>query len=199
MNFLGHLYLSGNDPELQVGNLMGDFVKGPLAGRFPAGIEQGLRLHRWIDSAANRDRSFLESRERLDPCFGLYRGVLVDLFYDHFLATEWQAYHPRPFESFLHDAFATARDHSAVMPERFLKLLPVIFTELIPSYREVAGIDSALQRMAARRKRPSPLGSGVRELVRHYGELRADFRSFLPRMTGQVAALLADARGGIRR
>lgn len=199
MNFLCHLYLSDNDPELQVGNLMGDFVKGPLAGRFPAGIERGLRLHRWIDSAANRDRSFLESRERLDPCFGLYRGVLVDLFYDHFLATGWQTYHPLPFEEFLDEAYSTAQNHIAVMPDRFRQLLPVIFTELIPSYREVDGIDRALQRMASRRARPSPLGSGVRELERQYGELQADFSSFLPRITGQVEALLASDRSGILR
>ena len=199
MNFLCHLYLSANDPELQVGNLMGDFVKGPLAGRFPAGIEQGLLLHRWIDSAANRDRSFLESRHRLDPYYGLYRGVLVDLFYDHFLAAEWQAYHPLPFETFLEQTYSSAREHDAVMPDRFRDLLPVIFTELIPSYREVAGIDRALQRMAARRTRPSPLGSGVQELVRHYGELQGEFRSFLPRMAGQVAGLLTDDRGGIHR
>ncbi|MGA2151478.1 MAG: DUF479 domain-containing protein, partial [Geobacteraceae bacterium] len=50
MNFLAHLYLSGDDPELLVGNLLGDFVKGRLSGNFPDGIERGIELHRRIDS-----------------------------------------------------------------------------------------------------------------------------------------------------
>lgn len=197
MNFLCHLYLSANDPEIQVGNLMGDFVKGPLAGRFPGGIGLGLKLHRWIDGAANGDPDFRTSRTRLDPSFGLYRGVLVDLFYDHFLAAEWQTYHPLPFETFLAQCYETARFHSSVMPDRFRQLLPVIFTELIPSYRDLSGIDRALQRMSARRARPNPLGIGVRELERHYGQLQTDFRLFLPRMAAAVDALLAGWRGGV--
>ncbi|HEY5975737.1 MAG TPA: DUF479 domain-containing protein, partial [Geobacteraceae bacterium] len=74
MNFLFHLYLSGDDPELMVGNLMGDFVKGRLMpGRFPIGIERGLVLHRAIDSEAGRNGHFRSSRQRLDERFGLYR------------------------------------------------------------------------------------------------------------------------------
>ncbi len=92
MNFLAHLALSGNRAEIMVGNLMGDFVKGRLDGRFPAGIQFGLELHRRIDRFAEDSEHFIRSRHRIDGRFGLFRGALVDLFYDHFLARNWRLY-----------------------------------------------------------------------------------------------------------
>jgi acyl carrier protein phosphodiesterase len=100
VNFLTHLFVSGGAPGLLVGNLMGDFIRGRLDGRFPPDIEQGILLHREIDSFAGQNRNFLRSKRRLDSCFGLYRGVLVDLFYDHFLAAHWEDYADVPFSFF---------------------------------------------------------------------------------------------------
>jgi acyl carrier protein phosphodiesterase len=192
MNFLGHLYLSGSDPQLLVGNLMGDFVKGRLVpGRFPAPIHQGIVLHRWIDTAANQSAFFRRSRLRIDPRFGLYRGVLVDLFYDHFLAVDWQRYSPLPLEAFLETSYRQLRDHWNVLPERLQGLLPVIFQDLLPSYREVKGIERALGRMAQRLSRPSPLASGGQELLAHYAPLQEDFHQFLPEMSQAVSLYLA--------
>ncbi len=187
MNFLFHLYLSGDDPDLLVGNLMGDFVKGLLPGRFPPGIERGVALHRWIDSRANRSPAFVRSRERLDPAIGLYRGVLVDLFYDHILSVAWEAYHPEPLERFLARAHRLARDREAILPERLRQILPTIFTDLIPSYREEAGIGRALERMSGRLPRPNPLHRGGGELELHYAGLRDDFDQFLSAIREEAA------------
>lgn len=192
MNFLAHLYLSGDDPELMVGNLMGDFVKGRLApGQYPAGVQRGIVLHRRIDSAAGRSEFFQRSRLRLDQRFGLYRAVLVDLFYDHFLAVDWHSYSPVPLDSFLSEGYRRLQARQALLPERLRKILPTIFTELLPSYREVAGIERALQRMAGRIGRPSPLADGAAELLAHYAPLRDDFCRFLPAIESEVATLLA--------
>src|SRR6266568_3199247 len=191
MNFLAHLYLAGDDPELLVGGLMGDFVKGRLtAGRFPEGINLGIALHRHIDSAAGRSNDFLASKHRLDVRFGLYRGVLVDLFYDHFLAKEWEKFHPAPLATFIAQCHSQLLDRVEILPPRLAGFLPAIFTELLPSYREPGGIERALQRMAARLSRPSPLAEGGGELVRHYQALQADFHRFLPAMTAEVGRFL---------
>jgi acyl carrier protein phosphodiesterase len=184
VNFLAHLLLAGPDPELLTGNLMGDFVKGRLEGRFPPGIERGIVMHRRIDSFADADEYFNVSRKRLDPSFGLYRGVLVDLFYDHFLALSWNVYSPVPLDSFLRASHRTVRAHERQLPEQLRTLLPVIFSELLPSYLEPAGIDRALARMGRRIVRPNPLAEGGRELRRHYPELQRDFALFFPRITG---------------
>ncbi len=187
MNFLFHMLLSGGDDQILVGNFMGDFVKGPLLDRFPDRIRLGLALHRGIDSFAGRDELFQCSRRRLDPRYGLYRGVLVDLFYDHFLVTEWSCWSDEPFEAYLARTRAIIEHHRDELPERLQKLVPAIFDSLLPSYAEVSGIGSALERMSRRVIRANPLAGGEAELLRHYDELRADFRGFMPLISSFAA------------
>jgi acyl carrier protein phosphodiesterase len=180
MNFLLHMLLSGEDNLILVGNFMGDFVKGPLAERFPERIQRGVTLHRRIDSFASRDDLFQCSRRRLDTHYGLYRGVLVDLFYDHFLVMEWSNWSAETFDRFLVRTRSIVEQNNDNLPERMQKLVPFIFEELLPSYGEVSGIGKALERMSRRVKRANPLAGGEAELLRHYIDLRADFRGFMP-------------------
>ena len=180
MNYLVHLHLSGSDPETMIGNFMGDFVKGILGDRYPEGIRDGLVLHRQIDTFAQNHPIFHRSRSRLSRQFGLYRGVMVDLFYDHFLAVEWDAWSIEPFEPWLVRMRMIIEEHRPLLPERLQGLVPVIFGELLSSYREVNGIGHALERMSQRVRRPNPLAGGWEELVGNYEGLRDDFRGFVP-------------------
>jgi len=174
------MLLSGADEQILVGNFMGDFVKGPLAERFPERIRQGITLHRRIDSFASRAELFQCSRRRLDPHYGLYRGVLVDLFYDHFLVREWSEWSDEPFDGYLARARAIIEQYLPDLPERLQPLVPVIFQELLPSYGQVGGIGKALERMSRRVTRANPLAGGEAELLRHYLDLQADFHGFMP-------------------
>lgn len=180
MNYLFHLFLSGSDPEVVTGNFMGDFVKGRLDGLTPAGLRRGVELHRRIDSFARDDESFNRSRLRIAPGFGLYRGVLVDLFYDHFLALYWSRYSPEPLEPYLARTRRIVESRHALLPERLREIVPLIFDDLLPSYRDPEGIGRALMRMSRRIPRENPLAAGGTELVRLYGELEEDFQRFLP-------------------
>jgi len=180
MNFLCHMLLSGADEQVLVGNFMGDFVKGPLAERFPERIRLGVALHRRIDSFASRADLFQRSRLRIDPHYGLYRGVLIDLFYDHFLVTGWSEWSDESFDRYLARTKSIIDDQRAELPERMQPLVPIIFGELLPSYGEVSGIGKALERMSRRVIRANPLAGGEAELLRHYEDLQADFRGFMP-------------------
>jgi len=179
MNILFHMLLSGADEQLMVGNFMGDFVKGPLTDAYAPRIRQGLALHRKIDSFAQRDPAFQASRLRLSPRFGLYRGVLVDLFYDHFLARGWSEWSRVPFEEYCAASRLVVERYLPIMPPDLQGFVPVIFNELLPSYRSVAGIEAALRRMSRRVKRANPLGEGAAELTLHYDILQEDFRGFM--------------------
>lgn len=180
MNFLAHLHLSGDDPDVITGNMMGDFVKGRLEGRFPPRITLGLKLHRRIDSFAGSHPAFQASRQRIDPRFGLYRAVLVDLFYDHFLAAHWARFSAEPLADFIVRSEAVVRSRAAHLPERLEQVVPAIFGEWIPSYADPDGIGRVLVRMAARIGRANPLADGARELLRGYDGLRDDFFRFYP-------------------
>jgi acyl carrier protein phosphodiesterase len=193
MNILFHLYLSGDDPELLVGNFMGDFVKGPLDDSYPPRIRQGLLLHRKIDAFAQRDAHFQRSRLRLPAHYGLYRGVLVDLFYDHFLAKEWSSWSGMPFADYLAWAQQIVEKQRAILPPRLQELVPPIFNEILPSYQKISGTELALRRMARRVRRANPLAEGGGELTRHYDELREDFVEFIPAIREFTAAFIASS------
>jgi acyl carrier protein phosphodiesterase len=183
VNFLTHLFLSSGAPELLVGNLMGDFVKGRLDGRFPPGIEQGVLLHREIDSFAAQNCHFLRSKWRLDQSFGLYRGVLVDLFYDHFLAAHWEDYADVPLSFFISDACRVLCEHKEFLPDKLQRIMPFMFTDWLPSYSAIGGIAAVLHRISRfRLKRANRLGEGAEALSRHYGGLYGDFREFFPEL-----------------
>ncbi|MEJ0028951.1 MAG: hypothetical protein WDO15_00545 [Bacteroidota bacterium] len=87
MNFLAHLSLSDNEPKLMLGNFMGDFVKGRnLASKFEPLIVSGIELHRAIDHFTDTHKVVQQSKKRLDGKYGHYSGVIVDVFFDHFLS-----------------------------------------------------------------------------------------------------------------
>jgi len=183
VNFLAHLFLSGDVSELLVGNLMGDFVKGRLNGRFPPGIERGILLHREIDSFTGQNRHFLRSKRRLDQSFGHYRGVLVDLFYDHFLAAHWEDYADVPLSLFISDAWRVFCEHKELLPARLQHIMPFMFRDWLPSYCDIGGIAEVLRRISCfRLKRANRLGEGAEALSRHYGGLYGDFRKFFPEL-----------------
>jgi acyl carrier protein phosphodiesterase len=89
MNFLAHLYLSGKEEEVIVGNFVADAVKGNSLHKFPEGMERGIRLHREIDHFTDQHPVFRTSKSRLSSNYRMYSGVIVDLYYDHFLAKFW--------------------------------------------------------------------------------------------------------------
>jgi len=180
MNFMIHLYLSDDDPKIIVGNFMGDFVKGRVDNEHPHPFGAGIILHRGIDSFAQQHPAFSRSRHRLADRYGLYRGVMVDLFFDHFISSEWFAWSAEPLDVWLLRTREIVERYRSQLPEQLQTLLPVIFNDLLPSYREVEGIGRALERMSRRIRRPNPLAGGEQELVAHYEGLQDDFRRFLP-------------------
>ena len=93
MNYLAHLLLSGPDRDMQVGGLLGDFVKGPLKGELPTRVEQGIRLHRHIDTLTDGHPAFMAATRRLPGEWRRYRGILLDIYFDHLLACRWGHYH----------------------------------------------------------------------------------------------------------
>jgi len=193
MNFLFHMFLSGNDERILTGNFMGDFVKGPLHGRFPEKISQGVNLHRRIDSYAEHHPLFRTSRSRISPEYGLYRGIMVDMFYDYFLANDWREWSDESFSAFLRRTRIAIDHQRQNIPPAMLPLLPVIFDDLLPSYNTVDGIGRALARLSRRIGRQNPLAGGELELSRLHDELHADFNGF----TAEIISYSSLIRGSL--
>jgi len=177
---LVHLYLAGEDPELQLGGLMGDFVKGPLPASCPERLATGLHLHRRIDSLSQASRHTRRSRQRLRSHFGHARGIIVDIFYDHFLATNWTDFAAEPLENFAAEVYRLLQgNHDRLPPAMQQVATRMIEHDWLVSYRQPEVVGRALQRIAERLSRPLPLADAVEDLERHDISLRCDFNRFM--------------------
>ena len=180
MNYLVHSYLADPEPLCRLGNLVGDFVKGSLDGIHPAALQRGLRQHRQVDVFAQEHPAFRRSRERIDSRFGLCRGILVDVFYDHFLARNWHDHSPLALGDYAAGIYRDIEAYLPALPEDFQRVAPrMIDHDWLSSYRRPESVGRALERLDQRLRRPRDLGSGLVEMERHAAGLAADCEEFL--------------------
>src|SRR5678815_1702168 len=118
MNFLAHAFLARDDDDLLLGSMMGDFVKGPLDGRYAPAITRGLSLHRAIDTYTDAHALVVRSRARVSAQRRRYAGILIDLFYDHYLARYWGDYATVPLAEFTASVYSTLLERRDLLPER---------------------------------------------------------------------------------
>ncbi|MBA4743080.1 MAG: DUF479 domain-containing protein [Azoarcus sp.] len=189
MNFLAHAWLAGDSPADRLGGLIGDFVKGPLPAGLPADVAEGVRLHRAIDTFADSHPAFIASRARVPASRRRVAGILVDMFYDHFLARHWREFHDWPLEDFTAGTYRLMADHGAILPPRLATLLPAMAgDDWFASYRDAESVAYALDRMARRLSRPGLLTGSGAVLFEDYAGFEADFHVFLPDAREFVAA-----------
>jgi acyl carrier protein phosphodiesterase len=180
LNYLVHLYLSDPTPECRLGNLMGDFVKGRLEDAWAPEILRGIRQHRRVDAFAHRSAVFRRSKARIHDSFGHCKGVLVDVFYDHFLARNWIRYSTVPLDLFARDIYRLLEENRKILPPGLQEVAPrMIAHNWLVSYRETQTIGRVLDRISERLSRPNPIALGIGELHRHYDGLQADCDLFL--------------------
>jgi acyl carrier protein phosphodiesterase len=181
MNHLAHLFLAGDSAESLIGNLSGDFVKGPLDDRFPPAIREGIAQHRSIDAFTDSHPSVAALRRVLTPEHGHYSRVISDMFLDHFLACRFDEYAGRSLDAFLARTFATIDPHIDDLPGRLRAIYPHIRDEgWLQSYRAVEGIHFALKNMSRRFSRKPHLETAARHLVDSRAELERRFEEFMP-------------------
>ncbi|MDY0190751.1 MAG: ACP phosphodiesterase [Desulfuromonas sp.] len=178
MNYLLHLLLSQTDDEQYVGNMIGDFVKGRLDTQFSPGIVAGLRRHRCIDAFAETNQYFLHSKQLIAPEYGLYRGIMVDMFYDHFTACHWNNYSKDSLEDFAQHIYALLAQQQH-LPAKFTAQIPrMIKNNWLVAYRQPETIGRALHHISQRITRTNPLSGGEKELMKHYSALENDCHQF---------------------
>lgn len=180
MNYLVHLYLSGKSIELQLGGLMGDFVKGPIPKGYTEEVRLGIHLHRRIDSFSSTNRHTRNSRQLLNPQLGHGRGVVVDIFYDHFLAAQWDEFHSTPLEAYSREVYALLQEHIDILPSGLQAIVPRMTEyDWLTSYQYQKVVGKALHRIAQRLSRPLPLQTAVHDLALKEESFYKDFKLFM--------------------
>jgi acyl carrier protein phosphodiesterase len=124
MNYLAHLYLSGNNHQLMVGNFIGDAVKGNSYMHFPAEIRNGILLHRQIDSFTDQHENVKNAKAFFKKAYGRYSGVVIDILFDHFLAANWDVYHSQKLSHYVDDVNQVLLGQFHIMPKRMQLMMP---------------------------------------------------------------------------
>ena len=179
MNFLAHIYLSGNNKMVTIGNFIADGIKSDAYKNYPADIQKGILLHREIDTFTDAHPIVRQSTKRLHKNYGHYSGVIVDILYDHFLAKDWNIYSPVKLNDFVENFYEDLEEHFEILPLRIQNLIPYMIADnWLYNYSKIEGIQRVLDGMNRRTKHISRMNEATTELKKHYTEFQEEFTLF---------------------
>lgn len=179
MNYLAHIYLSGENDLVTIGNFMADGIKGKKYKKFQKNIQIGILLHREIDTFTDAHNTVRLSTKRLHQNYGHYSGIIVDILYDHFLAKNWNIYSNIPLPDYVDTFYDSLKTHYSMLPLRIQKMIPFMIADnWLVSYASIDGISRVLQGMNRRTKNISGMDKAIFELETFYLEFEKEFTSF---------------------
>lgn len=191
MNFLAHIYLSGDNDLIKIGNFMADGIRGKQFEHFPEDVQKGILLHRFIDTYTDSHDIFRKSTKRLHERYHHYAGVIVDIVYDHFLAKNWAQYSDEELGLFVKRFYHSLHDNYDILTEKTQGLMPyMIERNWLLSYRTTEGIQNILTQMDRRSKNVSQMQFAVEELTEFYDEFEKEFTLFFEEMREQAKGKL---------
>lgn len=187
MNFLAHLYLSGKNPDIILGNFIADMVKGRNIYRYKPSVVEGISLHRLIDEFTDKHKIVAKSKKRLRGKYGHFSPVIVDMFYDHFLAKNWQCYSDMSINEFLSNSYNILIINFFVLPPKAQKILPfMIANNWLGKYAEIKSLQRNFEGMAKRTKFNSKMEFATADLIEGYDSYYEDFMEFFPEIIKYV-------------
>lgn len=181
MNFLAHTYLSGCNDEIIVGNFMGDYVKGKNYVHLPELVRKGILIHRDIDTFTDAHEITRRSRLRLVERYHKYAGVIIDIFYDHFLASTWSQYCGMPLRDYVDRTYDVLKRNYKTLPQGIKVWFPTFLeNNWMLAYQTVDGIELVLDRMSANTSLPDHTAFAIERLRAQYDDFLDDFQMFFP-------------------
>lgn len=187
MNFLAHIYLSGNDEKKEIGNFIADSVRGKQYLEFPKEVQYGILLHREIDTYTDNHPIWRRSKKLIVPAYNHYAAVIIDMYYDHFLAKNWSLYHPLPLASFADEFYKRLQLNFALLPPKVQNFLPIMMEEnWLTCYETIEGLGYILHQMDRRTKGVSKMSKSTEELIQYYAVLERDFTQFFKELENHV-------------
>lgn len=193
MNFLAHLFLSFDNDKLTVGNFMADFIRNKEVELLPTRIKNGVFLHRAIDQYTDTHKMVKQGTKRLHASQGKYAPVVIDIFYDFLLASNWEKYSDLSYTSFSERKYKILEEHLELMPPKLQKILPkMIADEWLRHYQSLEGLEKTFNRVGKRTKFTSGFDTAVVQLMNDYESLNEEFNYFFPNIIKMSEDFIAD-------
>lgn len=188
MNYLAHLYLSGNNHEIMIGNFIADHVKGKQIEFFDEEVVKGIKLHRMIDEFTDSHKVVEQSKIRLRSEFGKYSPVIVDVFYDHYLAVKWEQYHHEDLSVYANNFYSLLNDNHHRLPVRTQQMIQFMIPQnWLLNYKTIEGINKTLTGMSRRTKFESRMDEAALYLDRYYSEFEGEFDEYFGELRRYVS------------
>ncbi len=193
MNFLAHIYLSGNNDLLKIGNFMADSIRGHHYLDYPDEIRKGILLHRYIDTFTDAHPIYRKSKHRLHEKYGHYSGVIMDIVYDHFLAKNWNNYSNKKLEDYADEFYKLLQDNYDILTEKTKGMIPyMIARNWLVSYSTLAGLEMILFQMDYRTKHRANMQEAIVEVQEFYIEFKEEFTLFFEELQNHCKEKLAE-------
>ncbi|MFT5122958.1 MAG: acyl carrier protein phosphodiesterase [Kiritimatiellia bacterium] len=190
MNYLAHIYLAEPELESRLGNFVADFLRGVDRDQFSPRVMDGIRMHWKVDQFTDAHPVFKQSRARLPVDHRRYAGILIDIFYDHFLARHWDQFGLGPLDVYADEVLDRFIAYEGFLPERARWVIQRLkLDRRFTSYATINGIDEVLCGVSLRLSKINPLCGAVSGLEDAYDGLEADFFAFFPELVGYAETL----------
>lgn len=181
MNYLAHAYLSFNKPSVLVGNMIADFVKGRQKLGYTAAVQRGIELHRAIDNLTDTHAATAKAKEIFRPHYRLYSGPIVDIVYDHYLATDETIFSESSLLAFTTGVYQVLEDEAVHLPLRFLPVLTYMKQEnWLYGYRTPEGIRKSLRGLVRRASFIRDSETAFALFLAHDAELKQCYEALFP-------------------
>lgn len=179
MNFLAHIYLSFEDTEITLGNFFADHIRGNSFKHYPDKIQKGIMLHREIDTFTDSHPVAKQSSKRLHKNHGHYSKVIIDIFYDHFLAKNWLHYSEVPLEEYVANFHDLLEENHALLPLDTQRMIPSLIADnWLYNYTNLEGISKVLDGMHQRTNNKSKMNHAILDLKKGYRAFEEEFTKF---------------------
>jgi acyl carrier protein phosphodiesterase len=183
MNFLAHSYLSFHEPEILIGNMISDFVKGRKKFDYPEAIQKGIQLHRDIDTLTDDHAATKEAKLFLKPAVGLYSGAFIDVVYDHFLALDQQQFVQVNLHEHCSNTYEVLHENKDLLPTKFQMMLPYMTSQnWLFNYQHLKGIENSFGGVARRATYLNSSSEAFGLFKENYAELQKCYNAFFPQV-----------------
>ncbi len=181
MNHLAHIFLSGNSDYVKIGNFIGDYIKGKKYKKYAPEIQQGIIMHRNIDSFTDSNEIPKKIKPLFTGYYGKYAGIITDVFYDHFLAVNWENFSDVPLKYFINSFYSIMESNKHLLPGKVQNFLPrMIEHDRIYSYKYFYGLEKALTVMSKYTTLPDYTSKAMKILSDNYLLINSNFLEFFP-------------------
>ena len=200
MNYLAHAYLADTSERFLIGSFIGDFIKGPVEGRFDGEMRRGIIFHRKIDAFADSHALNISSRALFSRKYRRYAGIIMDICNDHYLAAHWSSYSSVAFEDYIARLYRLLEREKNLLPERFQAVLPRLINQnWLQCYGSLRGVELTLERISRRISRKNELAGAMEDIRKHYFQFEKNFSEFFPEIVEFAKAyVVSDAESSHR-